>query len=423
MVKNSSALGDFVYTDVEFRQYRRLRAVRLLHAGVGFLLAYAIAWSVVALMRGDWPTLILQGISGAGAAWVWFCLSRGRLGLAGHSYFCIVIPVVAGMIALEGVTGPFLSMSHYHLLPLIVGAYLLFFEHSQRGRRVYVGACVLIFVSVELALVSLPPLGLAYDSEAQRTGRWILSLANFASLIWVARLFVADLAEAEKQLASANARMEALLENMLPATISQRLRREGRTFADAFGECSVLFADIVGYTALSESLPNVVGLLDAIFTRFDDLTEQGGLEKIKTIGDAYMVAAGIPEARPDHAVAAAELALQMQTAIKDFPGLEIRIGINSGAVVAGVIGKKRFIYDLWGDTVNIAARMESQGISGEIQISDATRALLPPDFICKDRGEIAVKGKGRMRVFLLKGRATRTNSRGSADPAVPNLSP
>jgi hypothetical protein len=141
-MSNRSALGEFVYTDVEFRQYRRRRAVRLLHAGVGFLLAYAIAWSVVALMRGDWPTLILQGISGAGAAWVWFCLSRGRLGLAGHSYFCIVIPVVAGMIALEGVTGPFLSMSHYHLLPLIVGAYLLFFEHSQRGRRVYVGACV-----------------------------------------------------------------------------------------------------------------------------------------------------------------------------------------------------------------------------------------------------------------------------------------
>ncbi|MEO8410044.1 MAG: adenylate/guanylate cyclase domain-containing protein, partial [Propionivibrio sp.] len=317
---------------------------------------------------------------------------------------------VTSLIALEGVSGPFLSMSHYHFLPLIVGAYLLFFEHGDRGRRVYSGVCLVIFVVVELGLITLPPLSMPYSPDAQRMGRWILFFANFASLMWVARLFVAELAEAEKQLAKANSRMEELLENMLPSTISRRLRREGRTFADAFAECSVLFADIVGYTSLSESADNVVTLLDAIFTRFDDLTEQSGLEKIKTIGDAYMVAAGIPEARADHAAAAADLALRMQAAIRDFAGLEIRIGINSGAVVAGVIGKKRFIYDLWGDTVNIAARMESQGISGGIQISGATRALLPPDFVCEDRGEIAVKGKGPMRVFLLTGREAAANS-------------
>jgi len=404
-LSESSAAGDFVYTDVGFRHYRRRRAERLLRTGVGFLFAYAIAWGAVALARSDWPTLMLQGVSIGGAACVWFCLSRGRLGLAGHAYFLIVIPVVAGLVALEGVAGPFRSMSHFHLLPLTVGAYLLFFEHSARGRRVYVGACLAIFVAVELGLVTLRPLGLPYDADTQRTGRAILFFANFASLMLVARLFVADLAEAQKQLAAANARLEALVENMLPPTISQRLRREGRTFADAFGACSVLFADIVGYTPLSESAPNVVNLLDAIFSRFDDLTEQSGLEKIKTIGDAYMVAAGIPEARADHAAAACELALRMQVAIKAFPGLEIRIGINSGAVVAGVIGKKRFIYDLWGDTVNIAARMESQGVSGQIQISEATRALLPPEFACEDRGEIPIKGKGSMRVFLLKGRA------------------
>ena len=407
---NQSAFGDFVYTDVEFRQYRRRRAVHLLRTGLGFQLAYAIAWSAVALSRGDWLTLILQGVSLCGAAWVWFCLSRGRLGLASHSYFWIVIPIVACLIALEGVSGPFLGMSHYHLLPLIGGAHLLFFEHGDYARRVYAAVCLAIFVVVELGLVALPPLGLPYSADAQQTGRWILFFANFASLMWVARLFLADLAEAEKQLSGANARMELLLENMLPPSISKRLRVEGRTFADAFSECSVLFADIVGYTSLSESVPNVVNLLDAIFSRFDDLTEQSRLEKIKTIGDAYMVAAGIPEARADHAAAAADLALQMQSAIKDFPGLEIRIGINSGAVVAGVIGRKRFIYDLWGDTVNIAARMESQGISGGIQVSEATRALLPPEFVCQDRGEIAVKGKGPMRVFLLKGRKTEDPS-------------
>jgi class 3 adenylate cyclase len=395
---------DYVYTDVAFRHYRRRRAERLLRTGAALLLTYALAWSGVAALRGDWGTLMLQPVSAAGAGFVWYSLTRGRVGIAGHAYFWIVIPVVAAMIALEGVAGPFRSMNHIHFLPLIVGSQLLFFEHDVRWGRIYAGLCLTVFAAVELGLVAFAPLGLPYSQDGQQTGRWILFFANLAALIAVARIFLADLAEAERRLAGANAHLEALLENMLPRKISERLRREGHTFADAFGSCSVLFADIVGYTALSESTPNMVSLLDAIFSRFDDLTERAGLEKIKTIGDAYMVAAGIPEPRPDHAAAVTELALQMQAAMKEFPGLRIRIGINSGAVVAGVIGKKRFIYDLWGDSVNIAARMESQGIAGEIQVSEATRALLPPDFACENRGPIPVKGKGSMRVFLVKGR-------------------
>ncbi|TXI76497.1 MAG: adenylate/guanylate cyclase domain-containing protein [Dokdonella sp.] len=402
---SASATGqEVVFTDVAFRNYRRQRAERLLQIGVAFLFAYVVAWSALAVYRGDLATLLLQGVSLSAAAAVSTLLARRKLGLASHVYFLTVIPVVALLIALEGIQGPFRSMRHYHLLPLILGAHLLFFEYGVRWRATYVVVCALLFVVVELGLLTLPPLGIPYPVELQQTGRWLLFFANLASLVIVARLFVAELAEAEKQLAAANSRLEQLLENMLPAPISQRLRREGQTFADAFAECSVLFADLVGYTELSESDPEVVRLLDRIFSRFDDLTELCGLEKIKTIGDAYMVAAGIPEPRADHAVAAADLALRMQRAITDFPGLAIRIGINSGAVVAGVIGKKRFIYDLWGDTVNIAARMESQGIAGEIQISEATRRLLPADFSCEERGEIVVKGKGPMRVYLLRQR-------------------
>jgi len=128
--------GEFVYSDVEFRQYRRRRAERLLRTGVLFLLAYVAAWSAVSLARGDWATLALQGVSAAGAAVAWYSVSRGRLGVAGHAYFLIVIPVVVGLIALEGVSGPFRSMSHFHLLPLTLGAYLLFFEHSARAAGV-----------------------------------------------------------------------------------------------------------------------------------------------------------------------------------------------------------------------------------------------------------------------------------------------
>src|SRR5512143_1558969 len=219
-VTEGSAQGDFVYTDVEFRHYRRNRAERLLHTGVVLLLAYVVAWSTVALTRGDWATLLLQAVPACGAAFVWHSVSRGRIGLASHAYFWIVVPAVVGLIALEGVAGPFRSMSHFHLLPLTLGAYLLFFEHSARAQRIYAGVCLAIFASVELGLATLPPLGLAYGPDEERTGRWILFFANFVALVLVARLFVADLAEADRQLGNANARLEALLENMLPPKIS-----------------------------------------------------------------------------------------------------------------------------------------------------------------------------------------------------------
>jgi len=146
---------------------------------------------------------------------------------------------------------------------------------------------------------------------------------------------------------------------------------------------------------------DLVELLDRIFSEFDDLTAKAGLEKIKTIGDAYMVAAGVPEAREDHAQALADLALSMRTAMQRFPGLTLRIGMHSGPVVAGVIGRKRFIYDLWGDTVNVASRMESHGIPGEIQLSATMFKYLDDAFECRPRGEIAVKGHRPISTYLL----------------------
>lgn len=219
-------------------------------------------------------------------------------------------------------------------------------------------------------------------------------------------LHLFDTHRAELQLAVANSQLEDLLDNMLPKSISNRLRQEGRTFADGYTMCTVLFADLVGFTTLSTQLPaeKLVGLLDDIFSRFDELTERHGLEKIKTIGDAYMVAAGIPVARPDHAHAAVRLAYDMRSVIKEYAGLKVRIGINSGPVVAGIIGRKRFIYDLWGDTVNVASRMESQGIAEGIQISEATRALIDDEFETESRGEIDLKGRGPMSVHLVIGR-------------------
>ena len=204
---------------------------------------------------------------------------------------------------------------------------------------------------------------------------------------------------------------ELLLMNILPGSIAERLKAASQTIADHFDSASILFADVVDFTPLAQRLPpaEVVGILDQLFSRFDTLLERHGLEKIKTIGDCYMAAAGVPDPSPDHARRAALLALDMRQAVAtslvgDGFGLELRIGINSGPVIAGVIGSKRFLYDLWGDAVNTASRMESHSMPGEIQITRATYELLKDEFVCRPRGAIEVKGKGRMETWYLVGR-------------------
>jgi guanylate cyclase len=203
---------------------------------------------------------------------------------------------------------------------------------------------------------------------------------------------------------------ESLLLNILPKRIAEILKGGDRTIAEGFESASILFADVVDFTPLSARLRphEVVGLLDHLFSHFDTLAEGHGLEKIKTIGDCYMVAAGVPAARPDHAQALARLALEMRDSLESHTELaarkiQVRIGVNSGPVVAGVIGRRRFIYDLWGDAVNVASRMESQGSPGQIQVTRATYELLRDEFILERRGMVEVKGKGEMETWYLVG--------------------
>ncbi|HBB30465.1 MAG TPA: adenylate/guanylate cyclase domain-containing protein [Cyanobacteria bacterium UBA8803] len=208
---------------------------------------------------------------------------------------------------------------------------------------------------------------------------------------------------------------DRLLLNILPKPIAEQLKQKPSCIADRFEEVTILFADIVGFTQLSAEISptELVNLLNEIFSAFDRLTEKYRLEKIKTIGDAYMVASGLPVPRPDHAESIAEMALDMQQEVKQFnqlhsTKLDIRIGINTGEVVAGVIGTKKFIYDLWGDAVNTASRMESHGIAGAIQVTEATYQSLRNKYLLQERGVIKVKGKGEMMVFLLTGRNVST---------------
>ena len=204
---------------------------------------------------------------------------------------------------------------------------------------------------------------------------------------------------------------ERLLLNILPAKIAERLKHTHQTIADSYPEVTVLFTDLCGFTQFSQTVDahDLVNLLDDIFSTFDTLAAAHGVEKIKTIGDAYMAVAGLPEPRADHADAVASMALGIQVAFEKLMQrrgmtMGVRIGIHSGPVVAGVIGQHKFTYDLWGDTVNIASRMESHGEPGKIHVSQPTRELLEGRFRFADRGEVAVKGKGLMRTSFLLGR-------------------
>ncbi len=275
----------------------------------------------------------------------------------------------------------------------------------------------ILFVALYLYAEQTAPL-YAVDPLALNVAGTINTLVTFAVVAVMVSLPVGAADRAEAALAAEHARSERLLTNVLPVAVADRLKAGEEPIADDVPAASVLFADIVDFTPYAARLParEVVRLLDGVFSTLDDLVDEHGLEKVKTIGDAYMVAAGVPTPRPDHAHALAAFALaasdRFATQRGLWPALQLRIGIGSGPVVAGVIGRRRFLYDLWGDTVNTASRMESHGLPGRIQIDDETRRLLGDDFEVADRGIIDVKGKGLVHTWFLTGAHHRAGQPG-----------
>ena len=203
---------------------------------------------------------------------------------------------------------------------------------------------------------------------------------------------------------------QRLLLNVLPAPIAEKLKKQTGIIAERFDDVSVLFADLVGFTPLSARMAptDLLELLNRVFSGFDVLAERRGLEKIKTIGDAYMCAGGLPEPDPQHLEKMADLALAMQESVRPYNGeygsLSLRIGIHSGSVIAGVIGIRKFIYDVWGDTVNTASRLESQGVPGRVQVTDTVYERLQDLFELEPRGLVELKGRGPMKTYLLNRR-------------------
>jgi adenylate cyclase len=314
---------------------------------------------------------------------------------------------------LQWTLGGYLASSAVSLWGLVAAIATLFFFSARASIPWFVAFLGLTLVSGLIEPVISP--NAASIPGGLRTAFFVLNVIGVSLTAYLLLQYAIRARDA------AFARSEGLLLNVLPRPIAERLKRDPGVIADAFDDVTVLFADVVDFTPFTERTrpERVVGILDQIFSEFDMLAERHGLEKIKTIGDAYMVAAGLPNPRADHAEAMADMALDMRAAVGRLCrrleiDLALRIGMDSGPVIAGVIGRHKFIYDLWGDTVNTASRMESHGLPGAIQIGEATRRLLDGRFEFEDRGTIEVKGKGRLHAWLLLERASSSDAAGRA---------
>ena len=338
-----------------------------------------------------------------------FSRTRNFLWLLRVGQVAILFAPTLSMIPLGG----FLGAGGVGLWAILAPLGSLVFERVESAVRWYV-AFVIVFLGSGIAGEIVGPVSPEVPQWFTTTMLAMNITVGGAIVFTLLAVFASERRAALDALRIEQAKAEDLLLNILPKSIADRLKAQTRPIADHFGSASILFADVVDFTPWSERLrpEEVVGHLDLLFSHFDGLAEEHGLEKIKTIGDAYMVAAGVPNPRPDHARALAQVGLEMLAAMREDEdlaalGLELRIGINSGPVVAGVIGRKRFLYDLWGDAVNTASRMESHGAPGRIQITRATYELLADEFACEPRGTIDVKGKGEIEVWYLVGPSTR----------------
>ena len=384
--------------DEELRQKKALVVlVTVLILPISFL------WGVLYLALGS-----LIGISPL----VYFAVSLGSLVVFARTrrFQPFLLTQLADILVMpttgQMLLGGFLASGGVGLWGLLAPLGALVFLEVRQAVRWFI-AFIVVFLVTGLAgeiFISNADLPVSFT-----TTMLALNVIGAASISFtLLALFARERNEALEALRAEQEKSELLVLNILPRPIAERLKVAAEPIADHLPAVSIVFADVVDFTPLAQRLPpaEMIRILDHLFSDIDMLVERHGLEKIKTIGDCYMAAAGVPNQHPDHAYKAALLALEMRevlatSAVDDQPGLELRIGINSGPVVAGVIGKKRFLYDLWGDAVNTASRMESHGTPGEIQITRATYELVKDEFECRPRGTIDVKGKGPMETWYL----------------------
>jgi adenylate cyclase len=383
---------------------------RLLVGVTLIILPVALLWGCLYWVIGEHEVALTPWAYAAGStiSLAVFARTRNFAFLRTAQQLLILVAPAAGTVMLGGLD----ESSSVLLWSLFAPLGAVAFDRPRRAWPWFAAFVATIVLALALSEV-VRPNGADLPNAFVRT----FDVLNIVVVSVVAMMLLVTFARGR---AIAQARVEALLLNVLPAEIAQRLQSDPYSIADHFDDASILFADVVDFTPLSSRLDarEVVGLLDRLFTSFDELVDRYDVEKIKTIGDCYMVAAGVPRRRPDHAHALAGLALEMRECAKTCLSsdgtnhdLRLRIGISSGPVVAGVIGRRRFLYDLWGDTVNMASRMESHGTPDTIQITRSTFELLRDDFVIEPIGLVEVKGKGEVETWRLVTRATPRESK------------
>ena len=385
---------------VDNLEERRRKVTLVLMTGICFFASIIWGTLYLAILGPTLTVLITYGFTVVvGLALVVFFVSK-RFGLLLYPFFGMILwNPIAMQWSLGGFAASGVLMTWSVLAPI----------------------CALMFQTVRQALwwlaafLALLAISLYFDDQVAVWARplphgismlfFAMNLVGPSVAIFLSMLYFVQAFRRE------HARSETLLLNILPGPIAERLKQGQEVIADRFSEVTILFADIVGFTQLSARVApeELVAMLNAVFTTFDRLSEHHGVEKIKTIGDAYMVVGGLPQPRPDHAQAIADMALDMLREVERIgaergQSIGLRIGIASGPVVAGVIGSRKFAYDLWGDTVNTASRMESQGVEGAIQLTEGAYQRLKDSHVCEARGVVEVKGKGALPTYLLKGR-------------------
>ena len=385
---------------------QRLRKA-LLMGGSIIILPVAFTWATLYAWFDEWPAALITYAYAAADLIAILILNRsGNVRPLGwvHRFCTLLLPFVL-TIVLGGLEQSSALVIGALMAPL--GA-LIYYERGE-ATRLFIAYVVIVALSglINPWVVrenNLPmPLIVAF---------FVLNVIIVSSLAYFQlRAFVHQRDEALRLLRIEQDKSESLLCNILPRSIADVLKNDTRTIAEKFDVVSILFADVVGFTPLSTTVEaeEMVTLLNEIYTFFDEVVDRHGLEKIRTMGDGYMAASGVPLARPDHAHALADAALEMMSFLDRWESpratqIEFRMGMNSGPVLAGVIGRKKFSYDVWGDPVNVASRMESHSEPGRIQVSRYTYDLLKDDFLLEKRGAIYIKGKGEMDTWYLLGR-------------------
>jgi len=377
-------------------QKRMLMTVGLLGLVVGF------GWGTIYLVLGETTAALIPGSYGVLTAInivVFGITKRYKVFRFTQLLFFLVLPFF-----LQLSLGGFVGASAVIVFGLFAPLGALVMQDRSVATRWMVAYITLVVISLAIQPSmtinnSLSPtvVGLLFIGN-------IFGVATFTFIVM--NYFVGQRDKIQAELKNEQEKSENLLLNILPKEVAADLKESGGTRAMYYEGASVLFADQVGFTEFSNDTgpEEIVRVLDEIFTAFDEIVGRHQIEKIRTIGDAYMAAAGVPIEWDDHATAIVDAALDMQEFINSYDGFRFRIGISSGPLVGGVVGTSKFQYDIWGDTVNVASRMESSGAPGRIQISDPTYQLVKDHFDCEQRGEIDVKGKGLMKTWFVRGR-------------------